>query len=366
MPKVTELPLAATLTGTELVPVVQDGVARRAPVSGFRSGLTRYAVRTGSYTATAADHDVVQVFTSDSAVTLSVPPDLPKGTYIPFIQWGAGQVTVASTPTGGTVAVRDSKLYVQSSASLSLTHPVGVPAGTVAGDGLLFHLAFASLGNLPATPTDLTLLGSVVGPSGAGSMLFKKQAAVAADAGSTKGFTFGTGIPLTAVCIALSGINPTDFIDGLALLSQTSAQSSGSRTSPTITTVADRVLELSLRSSSTGTTQAVASTVPDGMSLLTGSDGSVSSGATASADANSQIGLSQAPTLVPAGTGIGNRTWNGGSGYGITRVVGVRPATVPATKLRSAGNAFKTVGQGADGGLLVLDDGVHVSGYLVA
>jgi hypothetical protein len=312
-------------------------------------------VRTGDYTLTAADLDVLQVFDTAGAVSLFVPADLPGTTGTTrgyaFVQRGAGTVTVRPAQTGvGTISIRATTQYVEN--SFATGHNITMPT-VAATDGIAVLLALASTAKTITHPADFVSRG-LIGPSGAGQLLYTKANAPAADSGVAKTWSFNTGAPAVAVAVSLAGAHLTDFIDGLAPVSP---DTESDRTADPYTTVAAGVLELSLRAVSSGTTQNAAITpAPTGMTML-------GNPATVATDANTQAAAAVAGATVAAGTVIGNREWP--TGYGSSRTVGVKPTATDAVKLISDDNAFTSAGPGSFGDVMVSSAGIFVTGRLV-
>lgn len=318
--------------------VYNSGLQKWTNGTANSTGLLKISNKTSSHTLTLADANTYLRMNLATAGSLLVPTDaevnFPVGTEIRFEQAGSGQLSIAGS-SAGTIAVRDSSLYVNSSAVTD--HNIVMPANVQSGDGILVHLAFATTAYPITPPADFAQVGTIIGPSGAGAAVFKKVNASSSDAGVIKTFTIGSsGTPMVGVAVALSGADTVDFIDGVTPLGPDSTNDTS--TPPTYNAVSQGVLEISVAARSTGTTVGAAPAAPAGLTLL-------KNGATNGSVANSQIGVARGAGPVAAGTTIGT-AWE--SGYGSTRTIGVKPSSVA---LRSAHGAFKTAAQYADGAL---------------
>lgn len=110
--KISALPTAGVITGTEELPVVQGGVTSKVTVTSlvapslvsYQTKTTTINNQTGTtYTFVLADEASLVTFGSASATTVTVPTNasvaFPVGTQIDLIQAGTGKVTL--TPAGG-------------------------------------------------------------------------------------------------------------------------------------------------------------------------------------------------------------------------------------------------------------------------
>lgn len=131
--KISELPAASTLTGDELVPVVQAGATKRATVAA----LQRIPVndQTGTtYALAAADAGRCVRANNAAAIAVTAPTGgiFTVGDVILLRQVGAGQVTV----TGGTLnlpaAITAAKTRAQG--SVITLHYVATDTWDVSGD----------------------------------------------------------------------------------------------------------------------------------------------------------------------------------------------------------------------------------------
>ena len=103
--KVSALTAAGALDGTEVVPAVQSTVTKKVTVKdiakfGYQDILTD---ATTAKTLALSDLGAWIRFTSDSAITLTVPTNatvaFPIGTSINGVQAATGQISFAGTPT---------------------------------------------------------------------------------------------------------------------------------------------------------------------------------------------------------------------------------------------------------------------------
>lgn len=120
--KISQMTAAATLVGTELIPIVQTGLNRTVtPLTLYNLPLNEQVV---NYTLTLNDNYKLVTITTAGVGTLTVPPNssvnFPVGSVIAISATGAGQITIVEG-SGVTILSADSalKLRVQySSASL--------------------------------------------------------------------------------------------------------------------------------------------------------------------------------------------------------------------------------------------------------
>lgn len=129
--KISALPAAAALDGTELVPVVQGSVSVRTTVDAIAaSGIAKVNPQTGTtYTLVLDDAPAAKAYqgivtmNNAAANTLTVPPNsavaYPVGTQIQVVQLGAGQTSIAagagvtiSNPSSLTARVQYSSLVL--------------------------------------------------------------------------------------------------------------------------------------------------------------------------------------------------------------------------------------------------------------
>jgi hypothetical protein len=356
-------PTAVHVTGAEIVagiktfsdkPVVPDESFALSKLTAAAVNSifdTPFVVRTGNHTLTEADRGVLQVFDSAANVTLFVPGGLTNGRSFPYVQWGAGKVTVAPVTTVLPLSIRSSVAYVNSNAATS--HAVTMPASITTGDGLGLMFALASETVTVTAPGDFALLGTLIGPTGATQRFYTKHGAPAADAGTTKTFTLSGGTPVVALTVALANAHPASMIDGVAPLGPDTASDPSA---DPYTTVYDGVLELSLRSRSDPATLTVPP-APTGTTMVT-------SGTTAAGAANTMAAMAQVATTVAAGTLIGERAWE--TGYGASRTVGIRPAVIEAVAVNAAGGRKTTVERYSAGEVLIVNGAALVVGDLAA
>lgn len=304
--------------------------------------------RPGNYTLTPGDWANLQVFTSAVPVTLTVPAGLTADRAYPFVQLGAGQVTVRPAQTGGAVSVRGST-SAQNSSTTATAHSIVLPT-VAATDGVAILFAIASTAITVEGPENFTRVGGQVGPSGATQYLYVRHDAPASDSGATKTFQISGGAPAALVAVSLSGAHRTAMVDGVVPVGP---DTENDPTSDTYTTGVGGVLELSLRSRSDAAAIALPA-APTGTTLL-------KAVATAAGSANSMAAVASVPA-VAAGTLIGNRAWAGG--YGATRTVGIAPE--PTSSVTLLGSRFKTAEVGSFGDVVVLSQGIVVTGDVVA
>lgn len=120
--KISEMPAATSLSGTELIPIVQSGANKTVtPLALYKLSLNAQVV---NYILTIDDNYKLVSITTGGAGTLTVPPNnsvnFPVGAVIAISANGAGQITVVAG-NGVTILSADNalKLRVQySSASL--------------------------------------------------------------------------------------------------------------------------------------------------------------------------------------------------------------------------------------------------------
>lgn len=106
--KISALPTATTIAGTETLPVVQAGATAQVTVTNLLAPslalltpkLRVFNAQVGTtYTLALTDASVLVTFGSGSATTVTIPTEasvaFPIGTQIDFIQVGAGKVTFA-------------------------------------------------------------------------------------------------------------------------------------------------------------------------------------------------------------------------------------------------------------------------------
>jgi hypothetical protein len=110
--KISQLPAAAALAGTEVAPIVQSAATVKATVQDIKDlAATKYAIAsTGiiteagtTRTLAAGDNGKVIYFTSGSAITVNTASGLGAGFSCMLVQGGAGQITV-SQGAGTTLA----------------------------------------------------------------------------------------------------------------------------------------------------------------------------------------------------------------------------------------------------------------------
>jgi hypothetical protein len=104
MTKISALPSAAALTGSEIVPLDQAGVTVQSSPASILTYVEGAIVapnspQTASYKVTAADANTVVFVTAGGGTTLTLPQQsdtaLPVGYTVTVVQGGAGQVTFA-------------------------------------------------------------------------------------------------------------------------------------------------------------------------------------------------------------------------------------------------------------------------------
>ena len=313
-------------------------------------------LQTGSYTLQPDDWQYLQVFTSPTPVTLTVPANLLPGKVYSFVQWGAGRVTVVSAQTGGEVSVRASRPYASN--AFATAHGIVMPTAG-ASDGLLVALALASSSVAITPPADFTLARRI-GPAGAHQALFTKHNAPASDSGATKNFQLsGTGTPVVAVAVSLRGAHISNMLDSVT---PASGDVESDAVGDEVTTTTNGVLELAVRSGSSGTAAVPLPTAPPTggglpMTLL-----NAAATLTGSSTANSMVAVAAATGVVPAGTTIGNRAWP--SQYGATSTLGIAPNLTDAGTI--VGSRRTTAEPGSFGDVVVLSTGVVVTGDLVS
>ena len=121
--KISALPASTTpLAGTEVLPIVQSGVTKKATVSQVLTG--QLITETGTTrTISATDNGKIIYCTNDSAVTINCVAGLGVGFNVTIIQGGAGKVTVAA---GAATLVSYSSLFstMGQYAVISLISPV--------------------------------------------------------------------------------------------------------------------------------------------------------------------------------------------------------------------------------------------------
>jgi len=305
-----------------------------------------------------ADAGKFLMFNLSGAGSLLIPTNaqaaFPIGTEIRFAQMGAGQITVGSSTGTAAITVVGTNTFVSTSATYS-SYDIDMPTGIQNGDGIIVHIELASLAPVFTVPTGWAVVGvAPIGPTGAGAYTFKKVNASLSDSGSTVTFAHNAaGVPAVAVVVALRGVNTADFIDGTA---PAGASTTSTQTGPVLTTVAANCIELSMVGRSSGTTSTPGQTPPADITLL-------AQGATNLTAVNSAAAIGVALTPVAAGSSIGNSVWSGG--YGSARTIAVKPAASGVVTVRSAGGAYKTAAQYADGVLTKVGTNEWlVSGYM--
>lgn len=126
--EINELPAAATLTGAEILHIVQGGNSRKVALSAVAKleKISRVA-QTANFNLTN-DHlagEVLLNVNAAAAVTITVPAGLTGTEEVTIVQQGAGQVTFAAA-LGVNIRSADAKLKTRVQySSVSL-----VPTGT--------------------------------------------------------------------------------------------------------------------------------------------------------------------------------------------------------------------------------------------
>lgn len=120
--KISALPSATALDGTEPLPLVQSGTTKKATVSQVLTG--QLVTESGTTrTLSATDNGKIINCTNGSAVTITCATGLGAGFNVTIIQGGAGKVTVAA---GAATLVSYSSLFstMGQYAVISLVAPV--------------------------------------------------------------------------------------------------------------------------------------------------------------------------------------------------------------------------------------------------
>lgn len=120
--KISALPAATILDGTEPLPLVQSGTTKKATVSLVLTG--QLITETGTTrTLSATDNGKIIYCTNGSAVTINCAAGLGVGFNVTIIQGGTGKVTVAAN---GQTLVSYSSLFstMGQYAVISLVAPV--------------------------------------------------------------------------------------------------------------------------------------------------------------------------------------------------------------------------------------------------
>lgn len=124
--KISQLPAAAALTGSEAVPIVQASTTVQTTVDALMQAQFEANIvteTTTSRTLTAGDMQKIIYCTNGSAVTITCATGLGAGFNVTIIQGGAGKVTVAA---GAATLVSYSSLFstMGQYAVISLISPV--------------------------------------------------------------------------------------------------------------------------------------------------------------------------------------------------------------------------------------------------
>lgn len=153
---IPELPVATALTGTELVPIIQNGITKKTAVNTWPTGLATLTVATANGLAGA-----VSGTTQDAVVTLRTSvTGLAKGNGTSFSAAVAG--TDYAVPTAGTAILYGNGLggFSQVTIGANITFVGGVLSATSgggmtypSGTGIAVVSAGASWGATLAAPT---------------------------------------------------------------------------------------------------------------------------------------------------------------------------------------------------------------------
>lgn len=124
--KISALPAASALTGSEAVPIVQSGTTVQTTVNNLMAAQLAANIVTEATTArtlSISDNQKIIYCTSGSATTITCAAGLGAGFNCTIIQSGAGKVTVAA---GGQTLVSYSSLFstMGQYAVISLITPV--------------------------------------------------------------------------------------------------------------------------------------------------------------------------------------------------------------------------------------------------
>jgi hypothetical protein len=137
--KISALPAAATLDGTELVPVVQAASNAKATTQQIRAFAQTTAVSTqlASYTPVLADANSYIRMNNAAPLNFTVPPNVlvpfPIGTILEGDQAGAGALTIVAG-AGVTLLSRGADLTLFGQYSVFSMRKVATNTWVVTGD----------------------------------------------------------------------------------------------------------------------------------------------------------------------------------------------------------------------------------------